>query len=367
MPSVRSWTAVRGGFDPGTYSLNSIYENKLFLGSRLFRDFQKKPWGFIDIGARGGVSEIPAPVAGITAVMGFEPDAAESARMQKELEQGSPWARVAIHPAGLSDREGPAKLHCFNQSTNDSLLPPNPLYTERYKMERWTLQKIVEIRTKTLDQVLFESYPTEHFWGEFLKIDTQGTEYQILRGAQSTLKERTMAIATEVEFFQLYEGQKLFSDMEIYLRSLGFSFYGFMDLHHRSLKQLDKRRENGNERAFFANAVFLKDPFSLSGGAAAMDERRAQTLFLSALMLGYFDFALEIVSKNWSEKDPSEAKCLGALVHELARSEPEKSAAEVETLAQKVRQNPESAALLLGKMVDRHRFEGDYFSIPDPS
>lgn len=345
--------------------MNSIYKNELFSGSRLFRDFKKKPWGFIDIGARGGFSEIPQPVAGLTAVMGFEPDAAESERMQKELELDSPWARIAIHAAGLSDREGPAKLHCFNQSTNDSLLPANPHYTERYKMERWTLQKVVEIRTKTLDQVLFESYPTDDFWGEFLKIDTQGTEYQILRGAEKTLKERTLAIATEVEFFELYAGQKLFSDLELHLRGLGFSFYGFMDLHHRSLKQLDKRKENGRERAFFANAVFLKDPFSLGARAAPLDERKLQALFLSAMTLGYYDFALEIVSKTWQKKDPEEAERLGALIHILAKSEPEKSAAEVEALSHSIRKNPGEAAFLMGKLVDRHRFDGDYFSIPD--
>ncbi|MBL8994537.1 MAG: FkbM family methyltransferase [Spirochaetia bacterium] len=347
--------------------MNSVFKNELFSGSRLFRDFQKRPWGFIDIGARGGFSEIPQPVAGITAVMGFEPDAGESARMQKELEENSPWAQIAIHAAGLSDKEGPAKLHCFNQSTNDSLLPPNPLYTERYKMEKWKLERIVEIQATTLDQVLAKSYSSETFWGEFLKIDTQGTEYQILRGAEKTLRERTVAIATEVEFFELYKGQKLFSDLEIYLRGLGFSFYGFMDLHSRSLKQLDKRKENGNERAFFANAVFLKDPFSLADGRKDGNERGSQVLFLSALMLGYFDFALEIVSKTWVENDPPEARRLSALVHELARSEPKESAAEVEALAQKIRKNPDEAPVLMGKLVDRHRFDGDYFSIPDPS
>ena len=144
--------------------------------------------------------------------------------------------------------------------TNSSLRAPNPAIVARYNMEKWREVGTVPLRTGTLDDVLFGPHEAEPFWGEFIKLDTQGTEYEVLRGATRTLRERTVAIVAEVEFFQVYEGQRLFTEVELMLRELGFTFYGFLTLAQRSCRQLNKRVELGRERYFFGDAVFFKDP-----------------------------------------------------------------------------------------------------------
>lgn len=61
---------------------------------------------------------------------------------------------------------------------------------------------------------------------------------RILEGAERTVRESALAIICEVEFCELYRGQKLFSDVEVFLRERGFSFFGFTHLATRSRKGL---------------------------------------------------------------------------------------------------------------------------------
>src|SRR5262249_46452437 len=147
-----------------------------------------------------------------------------------------------------SDRTGIATLHEVSAPTNTSLLPPNPLFVQRYNMSKWQEIGRSSVETTTLDSVLFAKARDEANWGEAMKIDTQGTEYEILLGAERVLRERTQFLCVEVSFCELYAGQKLFSDVEVLLRARGFSFYGFDRMFNRSRKSLDKRSHWGRER-----------------------------------------------------------------------------------------------------------------------
>ena len=57
-----------------------------------------------------------------------------------------------------------------------------------------------------------------------LKLDTQGTEYEILEGCGNILN-KVKTITCEVEHIELYKNQKLYLDVDKYLKSYGFEFY----------------------------------------------------------------------------------------------------------------------------------------------
>ena len=57
-----------------------------------------------------------------------------------------------------------------------------------------------------------------------LKIDTQGYEQHVLKGAKGIL-EKIVLIQTELSFAPLYAGQPLFDEMRQTLLSLGFRLY----------------------------------------------------------------------------------------------------------------------------------------------
>ena len=76
----------------------------------------------------------------------------------------------------------------------------------------------------------------------FIKIDTQGFEWQILDGAPKTLK-RTKGIICELSLVPLYEGQYLWMDMIERLEKEGFILWSmnnnFVDKKEGRLLQLD--------------------------------------------------------------------------------------------------------------------------------
>jgi hypothetical protein len=63
-----------------------------------------------------------------------------------------------------------------------------------------------------------------------LSIDAQGAAWQVLAGAQECLRQFTLAIVSEIEFVELYAGQKRYGDVTTLVESHGFEFISFLHL-----------------------------------------------------------------------------------------------------------------------------------------
>jgi FkbM family methyltransferase len=66
---------------------------------------------------------------------------------------------------------------------------------------------------------------------DILWMDIQGAELMALEGFGKEL-EKVKLIQTEVEFMEIYSGQPLFSDIDTFLKSNGFTFLGFSTKNH---------------------------------------------------------------------------------------------------------------------------------------
>lgn len=340
--------------------MNVLADCAYFIESQVGKSLLSKPLGFIDIGARGGAHDLVEPIAKLTAVLGFEPDVPECERLMTLPAVYEPWAKFLLKPVALAGSKGSATLKLLSSNTNHSLLSPNTDFTSRYNMVKWKEIGQCSLETDTLDAILNEPDMKTNRWAEFLKIDTQGTEYEILQGALSSLKRETVAVVAEVAFCELYKDQKLFSDVEALMREQGFSFYGFTTLHTRSQKYLDKKSFATRERVIYSDAIFFKDP--LPGGYTGhFDERNAYTLFTIALLLGFYDFALELANGTWLKSANQEERThIEMLVQWCARNNPEDSMAEVNRVAQLANENPELSNVIVGGFVDQRRFYCDY-------
>lgn len=338
----------------GRYPINAIADEPLFRDSKPGLDLSARPLGFVDVGARGGVHDLVAPIARLTAVLGFEPDLEACAELNQRLAEKSQWAATRFLPMALAQAAGPAVLHLCEAPTNHSLRPVNKAFAERYNIVKFAQTGRFELETQALDHVLFNTPPDDRPWGEFIKLDTQGTELEILEGAQRMLDERCVAAFIEVEFCQIYEDQKLFSKVERFLRECGFSFFGFHSTHERARKTLDKRRFAGRERLLHADAVFFKDP--LAGGFASRDltQREANVLFTCALLFGYFDFALELAESTFAN-GTSEMADIRTLIEKLAFYDPQISRKAVTDLAAEVSARPDRSNIAVGHFVDDRR------------
>jgi FkbM family methyltransferase len=338
--------------------MNQIFDHPTFATTRLRQALLDRPIGFVDVGARGAVHPLVAPLASGVAVLGFDPDPNECRRIEA-LATG--FAQVRMLPQALAGSSGPRALHLLAVPTNHSLLPPNPAFVERYRMEKWREVGQEELSTTTLDEALGAATSSGITWGEVLKLDTQGSELEILEGAAATLARRTVAVVTEVSFAELYRGQGLFSELELLLRRHGFAFYGFDEPRHRSRRLLDKRTHWTRERVFQADAIFFRDP--LGSGAAKLDARGCEVLFLVALAAGYHDFALELAREVLRAAD---RPGLEALCRARAALDPADAVRDVAALHAAVAHHPAEANVEVARFVDGRRQRNDVAELALP-
>ena len=94
------------------------------------------------------------------------------------------------------------------------------LHKNAFPYTKNTAKETVEVRT--LDSVLPQLQLRKNV---LAKIDVQGYELDVLRGAEETLAQVDMLIL-ETSFYELYLGQPLFEEVYRYMKEKGFSYRG---------------------------------------------------------------------------------------------------------------------------------------------
>jgi hypothetical protein len=95
---------------------------------------------------------------------------------------------------------------------------------------------------------------------DLLKIDVQGGELGVIKGAERHLKNAVMVL-TEVEFVEMYSGQPLFADIDAELRRQGFVIHMLGALQGRAFKPIsvNGNPERGLNQLIWSDAVYVKD------------------------------------------------------------------------------------------------------------
>lgn len=130
---------------------------------------------------------------------------------------------------------------------------------------------------------------------DFLSIDTQGSEYEILLGAAGLLESNVVAIVAEVEFHPLYRGQKLFGDLVNLLSGSGFHFVRFL----ARFKDVAPFRApiglRGEGFHLFGDALFLRRISSIEAVQQDTPSRCRMLKKLAFISIVYkqFEFALQ--------------------------------------------------------------------------
>jgi FkbM family methyltransferase len=172
----------------------------------------------IDAGAHGGLSEHWRRFERHLDVDSFEPDRVESERLNRNAPGNLRW-----HARGLARTTGKHKLYILNRSTGSSLYPPNEAVISRYSAKSyWGLKETVDVDCTSLDDFLTgRGTATPHL----LKLDTQGSELDIMRGLSDARWATVLGAEIEVEFLDLYKGQPLFHDVHRFMTERGFELF----------------------------------------------------------------------------------------------------------------------------------------------
>ena len=131
---------------------------------------------------------------------------------------------IEFFPYALGKAKEVRKFYKTNHPMCSSLYEPDDKLLKLYhNLEYAHLKETFEIKTITLDEFV-EKRQIQYI--DFIKIDIQGAELDVFKGAQKCL-ENILSIVSEVEFEKIYKKQPLFGDVCSFLNEKNIMFHKF--------------------------------------------------------------------------------------------------------------------------------------------
>lgn len=198
---------------------------------------------------------------GLARVTGFEPDAAQRARLSAAADEN---LRVLPHALG---RGGGATFHVCRYPGCSSLYEPDPSVIDLFTgigtaagRGNFAVVDRRPIATWRLDEV------EKELRADLLKIDVQGAELDVLEGAVGLLAD-ALVVECEVEFVPVYRDQPLFGAVHMFMDRQGFWLHKLLEVSGRTLRPFTMQQGTAvpMSQMLWADAVFIRDIRTLAG------------------------------------------------------------------------------------------------------
>jgi FkbM family methyltransferase len=173
--------------------------------------------GVLDVGAnRGGYGASLRRAGYSGSIVSFEPGAAAHAALVQTVGNDPAW--IIAPRMALGEAPGEATLHGFNRDDMNSLLAVRDAAGDAFPA--LTPQGAETVPICRLDSVLDTVAPGLGA-SLLLKIDTQGSELAVLKGAAGIMP-RIAALQVEIALSPIYAGQPRFAEVVAAADGLGF-------------------------------------------------------------------------------------------------------------------------------------------------
>ena len=224
-------------------------------------------------------------------IYGFDADQEACDRRNIELEnQSINWEEKHI-PLAVWNQTGKAILYITKHPGCCSLYPPNTAVVDRFHeyADRHKLIETREVQTTTLD----EYFADKNCCIDFLQLDVQGGELNVLQGATRILKQQILAIEAEVNFIELYQKQPLFSDVDTFLRSQEFTLLDFSQRWYAQRQEVPMHSRQHIGQLAWTDAFYFRDLVRLDQNLRFKTPQQILKYACIADMLHFYDYALE--------------------------------------------------------------------------
>jgi putative glycosyltransferase (TIGR04372 family) len=250
------------------------------------------PFVVCDCGVRGGFEPIWKGYEQYLSFVGIDVDGRAVSSIDNEV-SGAKEVALITQPIGAARFR--ALFRRTRNEVSSSFLPTNWEFVSRFP------QSVVG---EVLDEEVLDVVPLKSQLDElgisqidYLKLDLEGYELDAIKGLRG-LERSILCISAEI-FFQPYRhGAPTYAAVEDFLRPLGFALF---DLKLERWNRLgvsdpnDSRTWYGNSgQVIWGQAIFLRDPILNN---QVMDNKALAKLAFIADILGFKDYALELVSK----------------------------------------------------------------------
>jgi len=209
----------------------------------------------------------------------FEPNKKEIKKLKLNKKY---YSKYKIYESALSNKKQNINLNITKGIYQTSVLKPDMKFLNQFRnADRYQITNKIKIKANRLDSFKIKDV-------DFIKIDTQGYNYEILEGSIKTLKD-TLGVETEVEFTKLYTNQKLFGDVNKILIKNNFDFIDFT-----VLKRWNRYNNSNYGQCIFSNALFLKKPRLILN----LDKKKIIKYISICVLYNKFDLANYVIDHS---------------------------------------------------------------------
>ncbi len=279
----------------------------IYFGDLAQHHYAAHPLTLIDVGARGGLQPNWKAASRHLKLVGFEPDRDEYARL---CAAADPKRAVYIN-AALWREPASLSLNVARDPGTSSVLEPNLPFLRRFpRAERFEVAHQFPVTADSLDRLL-AAHGIED--PDFLKIDTQGSEFAVIEGARTTLASAILGAEIEVQLAPLYRGQATFGAIDEAMRTAGLQLFDLRPAYWKRAAGADYGGPKG--QLVFGDALYLRTEESLNtelertADAGQRTSKLLRALSVS-LLYGYVDYAIELLGTSRALIDPALASGL---------------------------------------------------------
>jgi FkbM family methyltransferase len=224
--------------------------------------FKEDPLILVDVGVRGGFEDHWLIYKDQIKMIGFEADAEECEKLNNGNRScdGVEYD-VTYYPIALHSEEGKQHFYRTNYPPASGVYYPDPKIVGRF-IDIINLQVK---NTEMIDVIDFDTFAEgkiDHV--DFFKLDTEGNELDILKGAKNHLKN-ALGVCVETEFYPIHDEQPVFADVDTFMRGEGFMLYS-LDTHKWGRKDFYKfehvKKVIPIGQVMIGQALYFKDPIT---------------------------------------------------------------------------------------------------------
>jgi FkbM family methyltransferase len=190
----------------------------------------------LDVGANSGQFAQGLRRLGYSGrILSFEPLSTAFKALKANAESDRAWD---VFNFAVGDAEAKHEINIAGNSYSSSLLKMLPSHLKSAPESKYIGKETIDV--KTIDSLYGDICKTSKH--VYLKIDTQGFESKVLKGAENSLKH-IGTIQMEMSLVPLYDGEMIFGDMCAYMAAKGYTIIaiesGFSDSASGQLLQVD--------------------------------------------------------------------------------------------------------------------------------
>ena len=241
-----------------------------------------------DVGAAAGPESHWLELARYIHFLTFEP-------VERTTPSPAPEYLSTNFKVGLGSARRTAELHLMKDLDASTLCEVNHHRIDDFVIADGLQQTgTLSIELDTLDHCLREK---NELSPHFLKVDVEGADLDVLRGATKALHESVLAVRIEVSFLERHKGAPFFGDTDAFLRHHGFQLFQLS--HERWIRRNQLYGCSSEPQLAWGDAVYFLTREKFLERLAPLspaDREILLTRFITILLaFGVHDYAAELL------------------------------------------------------------------------